>query len=72
MLGTGHFLNMAKINYQQEKPFCPNRKISSRTQKHRQSVKISCHTVKACQQTLSFSACLLLLLDQEEKRRLYS
>ena len=26
MLGTGHFLNIAKINSQQEKPICPNRK----------------------------------------------
>ena len=25
-LGTRHFLNIAKINSQQEKPFCPNPK----------------------------------------------
>ena len=28
-LGTGYFLKIAKINYQQEKPICPNCKISS-------------------------------------------
>ena len=27
MLGTGYFLKIAKINSQQEKPNCPNRKI---------------------------------------------
>ena len=26
MLGTGYFLKIAKINSQQEKPICPNRK----------------------------------------------
>ena len=26
MLGARHFLNIAKINSQQEKPFCPNPK----------------------------------------------
>ena len=26
MLGTGYFLKLAKINSQQEKPICPNRK----------------------------------------------
>ena len=26
MLGTGYFLRIAKINFQQEKPICPNRK----------------------------------------------
>ena len=29
MLGTGYFLKIAKINYQQEKPICPNCKTSS-------------------------------------------
>ena len=34
MLGSGHFLKIAKINSQQEKPICPNRKNSShKTQK---------------------------------------
>ena len=26
MLGTGYFLKIAKVNSQQEKPICPNRK----------------------------------------------
>ena len=26
MLGTGYFLKISKINSQQEKPICPNRK----------------------------------------------
>ena len=46
MLGTGYFLSIAKINFQQEKPICPNRQNSfPQITKHRQSAKISCHTV---------------------------
>ena len=26
MLGSGHFLKIAKVDSQQEKPICPNRK----------------------------------------------
>ena len=53
MLGTGYFLKIAKINSQQEKPLCPNQKISShKTQKvaNQQKLtpaKISCHTVSS-------------------------
>ena len=37
MLGTGYFLNIAKINSHLEKPICPN----SQKLKSRQSVKIN-------------------------------
>ena len=41
-LGTGYFLKIAKINSQQEKPICPNRKNEFRQNtKNRQSAKIN-------------------------------
>ena len=46
MLGTGYFLNIAKINFQQEKPICPNRQNSfPQITKQKKKKKISCHTV---------------------------
>ena len=43
MLGTGYFLKITKINFQQEKPLCPNRKnwFPQNTKKKRQSAKIN-------------------------------
>ena len=42
MLGTGYFLKIAKINSQQEKPICPNRKNQFlQNTKNRQSAKIN-------------------------------
>ena len=46
MLGTGYFLKIPKINCQQEKPICPNRKNQfPQNTENRQSAKISCHTL---------------------------
>ena len=47
MLGTGYFLKIAKINYQQEKPICPNCKIQflQKCTKNCPSAKILCHKV---------------------------
>ena len=51
MLDTGYFLKIAKIDSQQEKPICPNRKNQfpqntkiANPQKYTPA-KISCHTV---------------------------
>ena len=42
MLGTGYFLKIAKVNSQQEKPSCPNRKNQfPQNTKNRQSAKIN-------------------------------
>ena len=43
MLGTGYFLKIAKINYQQEKPICPNCKnqFLQKCTKNCQSAKIN-------------------------------
>ena len=42
MLGTGYFLKIAKINFQQENPICPNRKNQfPQNTKNRQSAKIN-------------------------------
>ena len=40
MLGTGYFLKIARINFQQEKPICPDRQNSfPQNTKHRESEK---------------------------------
>ena len=42
MLGTGYFLEIAKINFQQEKPICPHRKNQfPQNTKNGQSAKIN-------------------------------
>ena len=42
MLGTGFFMKIAKINSQQEKPICPNRKkLVLAKHKNHQSAKIN-------------------------------
>ena len=42
MLGSGYFLKITKINSQQEKPVCPNRKnYFPQNTKNRQSAKIN-------------------------------
>ena len=44
MLGTGYFLKIAKINSQQEKPICPNRKNKfPQNTKSYQSANINFH-----------------------------
>ena len=45
MLGAGYVLKIAKINFQQEKPICPNRKNwFLQNTKSRQSAKINAYT----------------------------
>ena len=61
MLGTGYFLKIAKINSQQEKQSVliaknSNSNSNSKTEKNRQSAKISCHSVCSRKQLKAMTA----------------